>query len=145
MRLASGSHLRIQAFLREHFQNGNLNLPPIVVYCGRCAGWVTRGSNVLAITFGRHIFVAPDKVEREPDGQLRVPAALMAHEATHVLQYQRAGFVRFLVSYLREYAKGLKVQRSIGRTARRSAYLSINYEREAYEAEHAYTNWNPPR
>jgi hypothetical protein len=140
MRLASGSHQRIETFLREHFQNVNLNLPPIVVYGGRCAHWVTRTFNLLAITFGRRIFVAPDKVHRDPDGRLKIPARLMAHEATHVLQYQQAGILRFLVSYLREYGKGLKVQRSIGRTARRSAYLSIKYEREAYEVEHAYTD-----
>lgn len=145
MRLASGSHQRIETFLRDHFQNENFNLPPIVVHSGRCADWMTRTFNLLAITFGRRIFVAPGQIERDPDGRLTVPAPLLAHEATHVFQYQQAGLLRFLVSYSREYAKGLKVQRSIGKTARRSAYLSVKYEREAYEAEYAYLDWTPPR
>jgi hypothetical protein len=145
MRLSAESHKQIESFLREHLGDERMELPPIHIYGGRYARWLTKRFSLLAITFGRRVFVAPDMVHRDADGRLVVPARLMAHEATHVLQYQQAGFLRFLVSYLREYSKGLKVQRGIGKTARRSAYLSIRYEREAYEAEYAYLDWTPPR
>ena len=145
MRLASESHQRIQAFLRDHFHNESLHLPPITVHPGPLANWMTRTFGVIAITFGQRVFVASDVVKRDSGGRVSVPAHLMAHEATHVVQYQEAGVVGFLASYLRDYGRGLKAQGSFRKAARQAAYLAIKYEREAYAAEHAYTVWSPPQ
>jgi hypothetical protein len=142
MVLAPESHARIEAFLRDHLRNETLRLPPISIYCGRWAQWLTGSLRILAITFGRRIIVASKVVVRDESGRLTVPAALIAHEATHVIQYQEAGFVGFLFSYLREYWRALQLQhQGWSKAARNAAYFAIKHERQAYEAESAYTGW----
>jgi len=142
MKLASESHQRIEKFLRDHFHNEKLRLPVIHVYSGRFSGWLTRAFGILAITFGRRIFVTPKVIKRDERERLTAPAALIAHEATHVVQYGAAGFSGFLVSYLREYGRGLLDQKKgWGKSARQAAYFGIRQEREAYEAEAAYATW----
>jgi hypothetical protein len=142
MLLASESHKRIEKFLRGHLRNNTLRLPPIFIYSGRWAGWLTSAFNVVAITFGRRVFVAPKKIERDDDGRLTVSAELIAHEATHVVQYERAGFTGFLFSYLWEYGRALREQQGWSKSARHAAYLAIKQEREAYDAESAYAVWS---
>ena len=142
MVLAPESHERIQAFLREHLRNDTLKLPRLFIYSGRTARWLTGSLQILAITFGRRIIVASKVVVRDEQGRLTVPAALIAHEATHVVQYQEAGVVRFLISYLREYWRALQEHRQgWSKAARNAAYFAIKHEREAYEAESAYASW----
>ena len=142
MLLAAESHKQIEAFLREHFGNRTLNLPPIHIYTGRFSRWLTRSFHILAITFGRRIFIAPKIVVRDGENRLTVPADLIAHEATHVLQYEQAGFIGFLISYLKEYWRALRSQRQgWGTAARHSAYLAIRQEAEARQAEMAYATW----
>jgi hypothetical protein len=142
MLLASESHQRIEAFLRCHLQSETLRLPPVFIYSGRCARYLTRSFNILAITFGRRIFVAAKTVRRDDEGRLVVSARLIAHEAVHVVQYQQAGFIGFLFSYAREYWRALKGQRQgCGKAARLAAYFAIKHECEAYEAESAYAVW----
>jgi Domain of unknown function (DUF4157) len=142
MLLAPESHKQIEAFLREHLRRDELRLPPVRVYSGRFARWLTGHLQILAITFGRRVIVASKAVVRDEQGRLTVPAGLLAHEATHVIQYQEAGFVRFLFSYLREYWRALHEHRQgWGKAARNAAYFAIKHEREAYEAEHAYAVW----
>lgn len=65
----------------------------------------------------------------------------MAHEAVHVLQYGQAGFLRFFVSYLKGYLRALLEQKGAGSAARMNAYLAIEEEREAREAERSYQDW----
>lgn len=101
----------------------------------------TRTFGILAITFGSRVFVSARVLRRDERGRLAVPAALVVHEAMHVLQYNEAGFFGFLFSYLREYWRELRAQPGWGRAARQAAYLAIKHEREAYEAEGAYTVW----
>jgi hypothetical protein len=142
MILAPESHKRIEAFLRAHLQDERLKLPPVFIYSGRMARWLTGRLQILAITFGRRIIVASKVVVRDEQGRLTVPAGLIAHEATHVIQYQEAGIVRFLFSYLREYWRALQEHRQgWSKAARNAAYFAIKHEREAYEAESAYATW----
>jgi hypothetical protein len=143
MRLAPESHQRIETFLRAQLKSESLRLPPVHIYYGRWARLLTSTFNILAITFGRRIFVSPKEIERDPSGRLIISAALIAHEATHVVQYEQAGFLGFLLSYLGEYLRALRSHRQWwGKAARHAAYLAIKQEREAYEAEYAYGGWS---
>jgi hypothetical protein len=141
MLLAAESHQRLEAFLREHFRRPTLRLPPLYFYGGRFAGWLTRSFHIGAITFGRHIFVLPDLIERSGEGRLTVPGWLAAHEATHVLQFERAGVAGFLITYLRGYWRALRSQKRWDAKAHMQAYLTITEECDAREAEKAYTEW----
>ena len=142
MRLALESHIHIQAFLRTHFENEILKLPPVHIHLGRWANLLTGAFGILAITFGRHIFVASTVIERDDSGRLTVPAKLIAHEATHIVQYQQAGLLGFLLSYLAEYKRAIVGQgQGLGKAARGAAYFAIKHEREAYGAESAYMGW----
>ncbi|PYS52115.1 MAG: hypothetical protein DMF68_02445 [Acidobacteria bacterium] len=142
MKLTSESHKRIESFLRDYFHDAKLKLPPIHVYSGGFARLLTGRLQFLAVTFGRRIFVAPKVMARGEENRLTVPAALIAHEATHVVQYDKAGFVNFLLSYITEYLRFLREQKQgWGRAARTAAYFKISKEREAYEAEAAYPIW----
>ena len=141
MRLAPESHRQIEAFLRQRRGSESLRLPPVTVYSGRLSNLFTGTFRILAITLGRRVFVSAKVVRRDERGRLTVPAALLAHEAVHVLQYSEAGFLGFLFSYLREYWRELRAQPGWGRAARQAAYFAIRQEREAYEAEGAYHTW----
>ena len=142
MKLAAPSHARIEAFLREHLQDSGLRLPPIRICDGRLAHWLTRTFKVGAITFGRHVFISPRLVEHQPDGQKTAPGRLVAHEAVHVLQYEREGTLRFLLTYLLEYVRLLRTSGRWDAPARMAAYLAIAKESAAREAEHAYQGWS---
>lgn len=144
MKLAADSHQRIERFLRDHLQRERLMLPPVFVYSGRGARWLTGTFNIVAITFGRRVFIAPRMVTRDNGGRVTVPAKLIAHEVTHVVQYQQSGFLGFLCSYLGEYWRALNSQPGWGKAARQAAYMAIRHEREANQAENAYPAWNPP-
>jgi len=72
---------------------------------------VTRTLKIGASTFGRRVLVSPALARRDASQRLIVPGWLVAHEAVHVLQYERAGFVGFLVSYLKGYRRALREQK----------------------------------
>jgi len=55
-------------------------------------------------------------------------ARLVIHELVHVRQYKAVGYLRFVLSYLKEYWMG----RAGGKSSRQ-AYLDISLEREARE------------
>jgi hypothetical protein len=141
MRLAAESQQLIETFLRERFHLSTLKLPSIFLYHGRVAAWLTRTFKIGAITFGRHVFVAPKMVTRDESGRLKIPGWLVAHEATHVWQYERAGFFGFLFSYLRGYWRALRAQQVWGGAAHMAAYLAIEEECDARESEAAYDAW----
>jgi hypothetical protein len=138
MLLAAESHARLERFFREHFNDPALQLPPLFFYESRLLMWLGRRLHLGAITFGRRIFVLPKFVVRDGEGRLTVPGWLAAHEATHVLQYERAGWVRFLALYLRGYWQALRAQERFSLASHEAAYLAIREEREAIEAEKAY-------
>lgn len=101
-------------------------------------GWLRVG----AVTFGRHILLAPKRVT-ESDGCLRTEGWLIAHEATHVLQYESDGHVRFLFRYFYGYWRALRESgKGWSKEASMSAYLAIEAERVAHEVERAYQVWN---
>jgi hypothetical protein len=143
MLLASESHQRIEAFLRYHLRSETLRLPPIFIYQGRWSRYLTGAFSILAITFGRRIFVAGKTVSRDDEGRLVISAGLIAHEAMHVVQYQQAGLIGFLFSYARGYLRALRGQPQgwSSKAARLAAYFAIKQECEAYEAERAYAGW----
>lgn len=142
MLLAAESHEHLEGFLREYFHDAGLRLPPLYFYRSRLLGWIARAFRLGAITFGRRIFVLPDYVGRDAQGRLTIPGRLAAHEATHVLQYERAGFAGFLVLYMRGYWRALRAQKGWNSAAREAAYRAIMAEAEAYEAEKAYASWS---
>ncbi len=141
MLLAPESHRRLETFLRSHFRNPALKLPPLYFHSGGLAGWLTRTFHIGAITLGRHIFVLPDLIGRDAEGRAIVPGWLAAHEATHVLQFKRDGVARFLFSYLRGYWRALREQERWDEAAHRQAYFAITEERDARGAEKAYVEW----
>ncbi len=141
MRLATASHQLIETFMAERFGLETLKLPPICLYHGRVANWLTRTFKISAITFGRRIFIASKMVVRDGSGRLSIPGWLIAHEATHVWQYQRAGFFGFLFSYLRGYWRALRAQQMWNGEARMAAYLAIEEECDARETEAAFVDW----
>jgi len=69
------------------------------------------------VTIGKNVYVRPGFLERP---------TLLAHELVHVRQYAELGLVRFLTTYVREYAQNLVRLRS-----HRAAYLAISLEKQA--------------
>jgi Domain of unknown function (DUF4157) len=141
MLLARASHKLVEEFHRHFAGDESLRLPPVHLYNGRFARWLTHTFNIGAITFGRHVFIKPELTRREPTGRWTAPAWLIAHETTHVLQYEKAGFVGFLISYLRDYWCCLRVQKRWDAAARMEAYHTIKAECAARDAERAYAAW----
>lgn len=76
------------------------------------------------VTHGRLVFVDPEVMKGDPDRLAR----LVVHELVHVRQFVAAGYVRFVLSYLKDYWKG-----RIGGLNPRDAYREVTYEREARE------------
>lgn len=142
MFLAAESHKHLEGFLREHFNDPALRLPPLFFYRSRLLGLLMGMFHLGAITFGRRVFVLPEYVKRDEQGRLTIPGRLAAHEATHVLQYERAGFVGFLAFYLRGYWRALRAQKRLNSAAHGAAYRAISEEMEAYGAEKAYASWS---
>ncbi|HVG29894.1 MAG TPA: DUF4157 domain-containing protein [Pyrinomonadaceae bacterium] len=141
MLLAPESHRRLEEFFRQHLRDESLRLPRVRFYAGRFAGLLTRTFGIGAITFGSRVFVSPEFLRRGADDRLALPAGLAVHEATHVLQYARVGFVPFLSLYLRDYARALGREAGRARERHRAAYLAISFEVEARAAEDGYDAW----
>lgn len=141
MLLAKESHKLMEAFHRALHENDSLQLPPVHIHQGRVARWITHTFHIGAITFGRHIFIKPELTELDSEGKRTAPGWLVAHETTHVLQYKSAGWIGFLLTYLREYWDGLRQLRSWDATARMAAYKAIKVECVARDAEQAYAVW----
>jgi hypothetical protein len=131
----------MEAFHRHFGGDETLRLPPVHLYNGRVSRWVTNTFHIGAITFGRHVFIDPELTRRDTGGRWAAPAWLVAHETTHVLQYEAAGVVSFLISYLLDYWRGLRRQKRWDAAARMEAYSAIKAERAAREAERAYARW----
>jgi hypothetical protein len=141
MLLSQESHRLIEAFHREYHASEALKLPPVHIHQGRVARWLTHTFHIGAITFGRHIFIKPELTELDAEGKWTAPGWLVAHETTHVLQYTSAGWIGFLLTYLREYWDGLRALGSWDAAARMAAYKAIKVECDARDAEQAYAAW----
>lgn len=81
-------------------------------------------SGINGVTHGPFVFIAPEVMGGDRDRLAR----LVVHELIHVRQYKAAGYLPFVISYLKEYWMG----RMGGKTSRQ-AYLDISHEREARE------------
>ena len=141
MKLSSAAHRHIEEFYREYLGDENLKLPPIAIYSGRIAEFLTRIGRVGAITLGRRMFVRRTRIASDEKNRLLMSRRLLAHEAMHAIQYQRAGFVGFFISYLREFWHELRRIGKWDAEARMNAYLAMRQEREARAAEEAYEIW----
>jgi hypothetical protein len=138
MRLTDESHARVEQFFRAHRGDAGLVLPPLEFHGGLAARLLMWWAEMGAMTLGRRVFVRPSLFRREDDGRLTLPGWLVAHEAAHVLQYEERGFVRFLCDYLAGYWRALRGGGRWDAAGRMAAYLAIEEEREAREAEEAY-------
>jgi hypothetical protein len=141
MKLSLAAHRHIEEFYREYLGDENLKLPPIAIYSGRVAEFLTRIGRVGAITLGRRMFVRKTRIASDEKNRPLMPRRLLAHEAMHAIQYQRVGFIRFFISYLREFWRELRRIGKWNAEARMSAYLAMRQEREARAAEEAYEIW----
>lgn len=111
------------------------------IHAGFLSHHLTRVLRSAAFTIGRHIFVSQAYLKRDERGRLTMRGGVLAHEAAHVRQFQREGFLPFLYNYLREYATFLFRYGKLNATARRVAYEQITREQEAREVEAAYLEW----
>lgn len=141
MKLARGSHQRLEKFFREYFNDPELRLPRIYLHRGLLARLITKRLKVEAITIGRHIFLSPQRVT-VVDGCLSTKGWLVAHEAAHVLQYEREGYTRFLFRYFYGYLLALRGNGRWNREVSMNAYLAIEAERVAHDVERAYQAWS---
>lgn len=141
MRLSPEAHRQVEEFMRVYFRDPQLKLPSIKIYGGKLGRLVTKLLNISAITIGRRIIVTPQLVRRDEAQRVTLPGWLLAHECAHVMQYERAGMLGFLASYLNEYVKTLRLSRKLDAGARNTAYRAIRHEREARAAEAEYAEW----
>ena len=139
MKLSAETHRQVEAFFRRHANDHALKLPPLEIHAGRFADLLTKLNGISGITFGRHVFVRSKLVGRDAGGRATLSARLLVHEAAHVLQYERRGYLKFLGGYLRGYWRGLRGGGRWDRAGRSAAYLAIADECEARAAELAYS------
>lgn len=142
MKIAAESHKKIEEFFRLYFDNDKLKLPEFKIYCGFWARGICRTFKINGITLGRRIFIDPAFVTVNlAEGKVYAPFELIVHEATHVLQYAREGFIVFLIGYLKEWLAFLREQGKRDLQSRWQAYYAIKHEAEARAAATAYAEW----
>lgn len=141
MRLSRKLHHQLEDFFREFFGDENLRLPEIEICCGRNANVVTKLLGVHGITLGRYIFIKPDLIYRRNSAERYISKNLLAHEATHVLQYQNFGALKFLYQYFKSYFLSLREKKSWNAGARLQAYLDIPFEAEARAGGAGFVDW----
>jgi hypothetical protein len=142
MKLSPATHQTYEIFFRQFFADDSLRLPASRVYAKRGASLVTRLLRVDGITLGRYIFIKPCLAEYISPDALKISRNLLAHELTHVVQYQKLGFFGFLSGYVREYFQGLRRRKRYSLKARREAYWEISHEIEARQAAAEFIAWS---
>ena len=141
MKLAPRTNELIESFFRHYFGEENLKLPRIQIYSGSISKVITNLLNIDGITIGRHVLIRPGLIYRNSRNQICLSKKLLAHEITHVLQYQKEGFGGFLFNYFREYLKGIKRRKKWDSISRMYAYLDISHEIEARDCASKFINW----
>jgi hypothetical protein len=116
----------VRRVIEEHFGE---DFAAVRCHRGAFARLLCRLLGAGAVTLGRRLFFSPRGWDRYREGGT-ASVALAAHEAVHVLQYRRDGFLGMLVRYLRDYLRG----RRAGLT-HHQAYRAVPYEREAFAVE----------
>jgi hypothetical protein len=141
MRLTPESHQRLQLFFRQHWGERALVLPVIDWDVSAAARWVVQASGVTAMTLGTRVLLDKKALRRDAGGSYWLHSSLAAHEATHVLQYQRQGLTGFLWRYLGDYADQMRQAARWNTETHFRAYAAIGAEQEAQEIEAAYLRW----
>ena len=145
MRLSKQTHQELESFFREFYRDENLKLPEIEIFIRRGSKIIVKLTSVYAITFGRFIFVRTSLLTRNLKEELCMSKELLAHEATHVLQYQKLGLLGFFYTYLKGYWKALKQKEKWDLNARTEAYLEIPHEIEARLCGAEFIEWKKLR
>ena len=142
MKLAVGSHQKLELFFREYLNDEKFNLPKIHFYAGSITQLLTKIINVQGITFGRRIFILKKFVALNQENLLTLPQKLAVHEITHVIQYRHYGFIKFFYKYLTNFWKNLRTKKKWDVISRHAAYLEIPFEVEAREVADKFVEWN---
>jgi len=142
MKLAEKSHQKIEDFFREHLADASFRLPEIYFYGGKFSHYLTRVLNIQGITIGRRIYIFPGKFRFGESRRRWLDEELVVHEITHVLQYHREGFFRFLWLYVKSYSANLRKKKKWDLNARSEAYFEIPFEIEARQAASKFKNWS---
>ncbi len=142
MKLAQGSHQKLEIFFREHLNDKDFRLPKIRLYVGKISRLFTKIVKVHGITFGGRIFILPKFLTINQENLFILPEKLVAHEVTHVVQYRREGFVKFFYKYLTNFWKNLWTKEKWDVDSRQEAYLEIPFEIEAREVAAKFVEWN---
>jgi len=145
MKLAEKSRKKIEEFFREHLRDEDFRLPEIYFYGGKFTHYLTSVLKIEGITVGRRIYIFPENFWLGENRKLRLEEELVVHEITHVLQYRREGFVRFLWLYLRSYGSNLRKKKSWDSAARAEAYFEIPFEIEARQTASKFSVWSKRR
>lgn len=141
MKLSRTTHQQLELFFREYFGDDKLKLPRVEVFIKGGAGLITKALKIYGITLGRYMFIKPDQLVRRLNRPPYISKELLAHEMTHVLQYQKLGWIRFFYTYLKGYWQALKGKKKWDSDSRREAYLEIPHEVEARECAAKFIQW----
>lgn len=142
MKLSEKSHRKIEEFFREYLADNNFRLPAIYFYGGRFTRILTSTLKIEGITIGKRIYIFPGNFWVSENKLLRLDEELVVHEITHVLQYQREGFWRFLWLYLKSYFANLKKKKKYDSVSRAESYFDIPFEIEARQTASKFAVWS---
>jgi len=145
MRLSEQSHKKIEEFFREYLDNEDFRLPEVRFYGGKFTHYLTSVLKIEGLAVGRRIYIFPENFWISENRKLRLDEQLVVHEITHVLQYRREGFFRFLRLYYKSYYANLRKNKRRDFSARTEAYLEISFEIEARQAASNYAAWSKNR
>ena len=142
MKLADSAHQRLEAFFREYLNDEEFRLPVIHFYVGTFTGILTSLISVHGVTFGKRVFIKPMLISLNRNNLPKLPEDLVAHEITHVLQYHREGFFKFIYKYSMDYLRNLRKKKNWNAFSRHEAYLEIPFEIEARSTAAKFVEWN---
>lgn len=145
MKLAEKSHQKIEEFFREYLAEESFRLPEIHFYGGKFTHYLTTALKIEGITIGKRIYIFPKNFWFSESRKLRLSEILVVHEVTHVLQYAREGFFKFLWLYVMSYYSNLRKKKKWDLTARSEAYFEIPFEIEARQAASKFAAWSKNR
>ena len=145
MKLSAKSHKKIEEFFREYLKNEEFILPEICFYGGKFTRYLTSALKIEGLTIGRRIYIFPENFWLGENRKLRLDEELVVHEITHVLQYDREGFIKFLRLYLKSFYKNLRKKKKWDLGARAEAYFEIPYEIEARATASKFAAWSKNR
>ncbi len=145
MKLDEKSHKKIEEFFRDLFQEENFKLPEIYFYGGKFTHYLTTALKIEGITIGKRVYILPRNFWLSENQKLRLDEELVVHEITHVLQYRREGFFKFLRLYLKNYWSNLRKKKKWDVSARREAYFEISFEIEARQTASKFLIWSKSR